>query len=126
MTKPDVRHKYVGKKFIHITKGREVLVTGLKKSCPIGTGLNIKYLDDNSRGTVTYKYLEESKKDFRKEIQELKAIVESGFINVNARLDTIERDTSEIRKHFFYRDEFENLQARVKYLEKKLGIISGK
>lgn len=39
---------------------------------------------------------------------------------------TIERDIAEIRSHFVYRDEFEDLMARVKYLEQKLGIKSGK
>jgi hypothetical protein len=55
----DVRHKYVGKTCVHIKKDRKVLVTGLKKNCPIGTGVWIIYLDDNSCGTVTYRYLEE-------------------------------------------------------------------
>jgi len=49
-----------------------------------------------------------------------------GFTHVNARLATIERDVAEIRKHFVYRDEFEDLMARVKYLETKLKIKSGK
>lgn len=60
-SEPDVRHKYVGKTYFHIRKGKEVLVTGLKKNCPIGTGLCIRYLDDNYCGTVTYRFLEEIK-----------------------------------------------------------------
>jgi len=52
--------------------------------------------------------------------------VDRHFVNVNARLDTIERDIAEIRRHFVYRDEFEDLMGRVKYLEQKLGIDSGK
>jgi len=52
--------------------------------------------------------------------------VDERFMQVNFRLSNIERDTEEIRKHFIYRDEFEDLTARVKYLETKLGIESGK
>lgn len=52
--------------------------------------------------------------------------VENRFDHVDARLSTIERDIAEIRKHFVYRDEFEDLMSRVKYLEGKLGIVSGK
>ncbi|MBI5045387.1 MAG: hypothetical protein HZC14_00015 [Candidatus Niyogibacteria bacterium] len=46
--------------------------------------------------------------------------------NMNARLFVIERDIAEIRAHFVYRPEFEDLMGRVKYLETKLGIKSGK
>ena len=46
--------------------------------------------------------------------------------HVDARLLVIERDIAEIRSHFVYREEFEDLMARVKYLEKKLNIESGK
>lgn len=46
--------------------------------------------------------------------------------HTNARLGVIERDVAEIRKHFVYRDEFEDLMSRVLYLEKKVGIKSGK
>jgi predicted nuclease with TOPRIM domain len=52
--------------------------------------------------------------------------VDDKFSQVNARLSYIERDISEIRKHFVYRDEFEDLSARVKYIELKIGIESGK
>ncbi|OGF63412.1 hypothetical protein A2662_04710 [Candidatus Giovannonibacteria bacterium RIFCSPHIGHO2_01_FULL_45_33] len=56
----------------------------------------------------------------------LETKTEDGFRHVNARLSTIEGDISDIRKHFVYRDEFEDLMARVKYLETKLSIESGK
>ena len=46
--------------------------------------------------------------------------------HIDVRLSYIERDIAEIRKHFVYRDEFEDLAARVKYLEEKLKIKSGK
>jgi len=44
------------------------------------------------------------------------------FGQVNARLDMIEGDI----KTFVTKDEFEDLMGRVKYLELKLGVESGK
>ncbi len=46
--------------------------------------------------------------------------------HINARLDTIEHDIADIRKHFVYRDEFENVLARLSAIEKKLGLRGGK
>lgn len=46
--------------------------------------------------------------------------------HTNAQLNVIERDVAEIRKHFVYRDEFEDALARILLLEKKVGIKSGK
>src|SRR3990167_5680328 len=42
------------------------------------------------------------------------------------RLGRIEADVAEIRGNLVYKDEFEDLMARVKYVEMKLGIESGK
>lgn len=52
--------------------------------------------------------------------------IEGELRHINARLDTIEHDLADIRKHFVYRDEFEDAIARIALLEKKLGIRSGK
>jgi tetrahydromethanopterin S-methyltransferase subunit G len=52
--------------------------------------------------------------------------VDNRLDHMDARLSNIEQDIAEIRKHFVYRYEFEDLMARVKYLEQKLGIQSGK
>lgn len=59
--------------------------------------------------------------------------VNNRFDNVDNQLYEIRKDVSEIRKNVVYRDEFEklifefgDLMARVKYLEQKLGIQSGK
>ena len=57
---------------------------------------------------------------------EMQSEMRHGFNRVDARLGSIERDIAELRKHFVYRDEFEDLMGRVKYLEQKLGIESGK
>lgn len=46
--------------------------------------------------------------------------------HIDARLDTLEHDVAEIRKHLVYRDEFEVVLARLSVIEKKLGIRNGK
>lgn len=46
--------------------------------------------------------------------------------HINARLDTIEHDIADIRKHLIYRDEFEDVLMRLSAVEKKLGIKIGK
>lgn len=52
--------------------------------------------------------------------------VDRKLLHIDARLNTIEHDISEIRKHFVYRDEFEDALTRLTVVEKKLGIKSGK
>lgn len=46
--------------------------------------------------------------------------------HLDARMGRVEADVSEIRGNLVYHDEFEDLMARVKYVETKLGIESGK
>ncbi|KKT29251.1 hypothetical protein A3G55_02710 [Candidatus Giovannonibacteria bacterium RIFCSPLOWO2_12_FULL_44_25] len=46
--------------------------------------------------------------------------------HIDATLSVMSRDVADIKKHFVYRDEFEDLMARVKYLETKLDVESGK
>lgn len=48
--------------------------------------------------------------------------IDAEIRHINARLDTIEHDIAEIRKHFVYRDEFEEVLSRLSVIEKKLGI----
>lgn len=52
--------------------------------------------------------------------------VEKHLDHVDARLGNIERDVSFLRQHFVFREEFEDLMSRVKYLERKQGVNSGK
>lgn len=59
--------------------------------------------------------------------------IDKRFDVVDNQLYEIRKDLSEIKKNVVYRDEFEkfvvefeDLTGRVKYLEKKLGIESGK
>ncbi len=47
--------------------------------------------------------------------------VEMRLDHIDARLATIERDVKDV----IHREEFDDLMARVKYVEKKLGIESG-
>ena len=46
--------------------------------------------------------------------------------HTDARIARIEADMKEIRGNIVYKHEFEDLTARVKYIESKLGIESGK
>lgn len=57
-----------------------------------------------------------------KEIQQINVRLK----HIEARLDTIEHDIADIRRHFVYRDEFEEVVVRLAAIEKKLGIRSGK
>ena len=52
--------------------------------------------------------------------------VDGELLHLNATTTTIQRDVAEIRKQFVRRDEFDDLFGRVSYLERKLGIKSGK
>ncbi|MDP3935000.1 MAG: hypothetical protein Q8Q46_02185 [Candidatus Giovannonibacteria bacterium] len=66
-----------------------------------------------------------SKEEMRQlagEVQHIKGEVQ----HINATLGVMATDVADIKKHFVYRNEFEDLIARVKYLELKLGVESGK
>ncbi|MEK7576221.1 MAG: hypothetical protein AAB482_00865 [Patescibacteria group bacterium] len=52
--------------------------------------------------------------------------IEFKLEHIDTRLGVVEHDTAEIRRHFIYRDEFEDALARITLLEKKLNIKSGK
>lgn len=52
--------------------------------------------------------------------------IDEKFNHIDARLGNMEKDISEIKNRFVYRIEFDDLAARVKYLESKLKIQSGK
>ncbi|MBI2640879.1 MAG: hypothetical protein HYW91_03310 [Candidatus Sungbacteria bacterium] len=53
-------------------------------------------------------------------------LIDGELQHITARLNTIEHDVADIRKHFVYRDEFEDAIARIALIEKKLGIRGGK
>lgn len=52
--------------------------------------------------------------------------VDDRFRNIEAHLAMLSRDVGEIRQNFVYRHEFEDAMARVKLIENKLKIKSGK
>lgn len=52
--------------------------------------------------------------------------LESEIRHMSAEMGTMQQDVAEIRKHFVYRDEFEDALARILLLEKTVGIKSGK
>lgn len=52
--------------------------------------------------------------------------IDNHLAHVDARLDRIEKDIQEINSLLVTRDEFDDLMARVRYVEMKLNIESGK
>ena len=52
--------------------------------------------------------------------------VENEMIDMSARLRSVERNVEYIHDHMVFQEGFEDLTARVKYLETKMGIDSGK
>ena len=58
----------------------------------------------------------------KKDLATFKQETADNFTHVNARLAIIETDV----KGIVYRDEFDDLMARVKLLETREGIVSGK
>jgi len=52
--------------------------------------------------------------------------VEMELSHMNAQLSTLEHNVSQISKDMISRNEFEDLMGRMKYVELKLGIESGK
>jgi len=79
---------------------------------------------DNLAAIVQGEFLQVGKKFnvLENRFDNLEKKVDDGFSNINARLDMIDRDI----KGFVRYEDFEDLMARVKYLERKLGIESGK
>jgi tetrahydromethanopterin S-methyltransferase subunit G len=51
--------------------------------------------------------------------------VDSRLNHLDARVGRIEADVHALRDEMVHRDEFEDALARLKYIEKKLGIESG-
>ena len=48
--------------------------------------------------------------------------IDAEIRHINARLDMIEHDLADIKKHFVYRGEFEEVLARLAFIEKRIGI----
>ena len=69
-----------------------------------------------------FKEVDRQFKEVDRQFKEVKSELAYG----RAEMAVMSRDVAEIRKHFVYRDEFEDALARILLLEKKLGIKSGK
>ena len=70
-----------------------------------------------------------SKKDIVQLREELKGDIQqldSRMDHLDARMGRMEADLHEVKENIVYKYEFEDLEGRVKYLESKLGIESGK
>lgn len=50
--------------------------------------------------------------------------IDERFVHLEARLDRVEGDLTEIKENMVGRDEQEDLKARMEFVEKKVGIIS--
>jgi TolA-binding protein len=61
----------------------------------------------------------------KNDIQELRTEMNERLDHLDARVGRMEADIHELRGEIVYRHEFEDALARIKYLEKKLGIESG-
>ncbi len=61
----------------------------------------------------------------KEDVQELRAEMNERLDHLDARVGRMEADIHELRGEIVYRHEFEDALARIKYLEKKLGIESG-
>jgi predicted DNA-binding protein len=67
----------------------------------------------------------EDKMATKDELQELRTEMNERLDHLDARVGRMEADIHELRGEIVYRHEFEDALARIKYLEKKLGIESG-
>ncbi len=52
--------------------------------------------------------------------------LKNDMVNLGGRMSDLERELSAIRHHLVYKEEFEDLMSRVKYIESRLKIESGK
>jgi predicted DNA-binding protein len=75
---------------------------------------DIKEVKDEIKGLAT-----------KEDIQELRTEMNERLDHLDARVGRMEADIHELRGEIVYRHEFEDALARIKYLEKKLGIESG-
>lgn len=64
--------------------------------------------------------------DFRIETNERFKQIDDRLEHIDVRLDSMAKDIATIQRHFVYRYEFDDLMGRVKYMEEKMGIESGK
>jgi tetrahydromethanopterin S-methyltransferase subunit G len=86
---------------------------------------NIQTIEDLAALIVETMASKEDIKESREEMNERCEKVDARLDHLDARVGRIEADMHELRDEMVHRDEFEDALARLKYIEKKLGIESG-
>lgn len=79
-------------------------------------------LADKESVNKRFDILESDMKHVKGEVSHMRGEI----AHLNASTSMVQRDVAEIRKQFVRRDEFDDLFGRVSYLERRLGIKSGK
>jgi len=74
----------------------------------------------------TQKQINTVREELKSDIDAVKEELKSDINYLNSNIKVIRQDIAEIKLNFVYRHEFEDLMARVKYLETKIGVESGK
>ena len=74
---------------------------------------------------MTARGFEQVDKRFEK-IEGKISIMQDDIDQLSSRVSSVGHEVAEIHKHLVYRDEFDDLMGRMKYVEIKLGIESGK
>lgn len=52
--------------------------------------------------------------------------VHEAILELSTKTSYLDREISAIKHHLVYKEDFDDLSSRVKYLERKMGIVSGK
>ena len=52
--------------------------------------------------------------------------VQEDLLEIKTKVSSLDREVSSLKHRLVYREDFDDLAGRVKYLERKMGIVSGK
>jgi tetrahydromethanopterin S-methyltransferase subunit G len=99
-------------------KNKNITLDDLARMIKRGFNETAKKADVDAR----FEHIDKRFEQVDKRFERLENVVADGFRNIHARLELIERDI----QTFVTREEFDDLMARMKYVEKKIGILSGK
>gem|GEM_PF-2205889 len=75
--------------------------------------------------TKVDKRFEEVGKHFEYIAKQFERIHED-ILELSSKTGFLDREISAIKHHLVYKEDFDDLAGRVKYLEKKMGVVSGK
>ena len=81
---------------------------------------------ENLAQIVAKGFAETASKDEVRQLEKRTERLELNTDHMRATLDVMSRDIADIKKHFVYRDEFEDALSRIALIEKKLDLTSGK